>query len=519
MNYDIFDEQYYLKKYPFVQLGIDQGIVSSGLEHFQRFGQASGFTEVSRYFDESYYLANYPDVANAVNAGFFSSGLDHFIQFGYESGLTQISADYNELFYLQNNLDVLPFVQNQTFRNGLEHFIEFGADEGRFSNSFLDAEYVENYPDVAQQVEAGQFRTGRHHYELIGQFQDWRSVTFVGGPFDDTVAGFGLGTVELIGVEVGRDANGDRTYESDGYGDGNVGGETDVLVGSPGSDIFVLGVGRSLQDPPPGDFYQWFNGIARIQNYDPEKDVIQVAGTRGSGYIRIDDGVDLTIANGSRVPFGIIEGGSGQTLNINYTGELPLQDSFLEDEYLWNNPDVVADIEAGLYASGLDHYRQVGQFEPTREATFVGTAGNDTVTAFGVGPHDITGVEVVGGGSRRTYTSTGENEFDLLIGSPGADNFVFGTVLPGSRIGFFGGIETFYLGEGEARIRGFSQAEGDSLEMVLNPSDTYTASPVGADLAIAINGDTIAVLEGGAGLTLTPTDVFEGAFYQSFKLM
>lgn len=519
MNYDIFDEEYYLKKYPFVRSGIEQGIISSGLEHFQRFGQASGLTEVSRYFDESYYLANNPDVANAVSAGFFSSGLDHFIQLGYESGLTQISSDYNELFYLQNNLDVLPFVQNQMFRSGLEHFIKFGANEGRLSNSFLDAEYLEKYPDVAQQVEAGGFRTGRHHYELIGQFEDWRSVTFVGGPFDDVVAGFGVGTIELIGVEVGLDANGDRIYESDGLGDGNLWGETDVLVGSPGSDIFVLGVGNSLQNNAPGDFYQWFDGIAKIQNYDPEKDVIQVAGKRSSGYTEWDDGVDLSIFNGSRISLGVIEGGSGQTINVNWSGEMPLQSNFLEDEYLRNNPDVVADIEAGLYASGLDHYQKVGQFEPTRAATFVGTAGNDTVTAFGVGPHDIIGVEAIAGEySGRTYTSTGENEFDLLIGSPGPDNFVFGNVLIG-RFAIFQGIQTFYLGEGEARIRGFSQAEGDSLKMILNPSYTYTVSPVGADLAIAINGDTVAVLEGGAGLTLTPIDFADYGVYQFFELM
>jgi len=50
-NYDIFEENYYLSKYPFVQQGIDRGIISSGKEHFEKFGQKLGFTEVSRYYD------------------------------------------------------------------------------------------------------------------------------------------------------------------------------------------------------------------------------------------------------------------------------------------------------------------------------------------------------------------------------------------------------------------------------------------------------------------------------------
>ncbi|WP_445174814.1 hypothetical protein [Microcoleus sp.] len=83
-NYDIFDENYYLSQYPFVQQGIDRGIISFGKEHFEKFGQKLGFTEVSRYYDENNYLANNPAVAAAVSSGAFPSGLDHFIQFGWK---------------------------------------------------------------------------------------------------------------------------------------------------------------------------------------------------------------------------------------------------------------------------------------------------------------------------------------------------------------------------------------------------------------------------------------------------
>jgi hypothetical protein len=48
-NYDIFDQNYYLAKYPFVQESIDRGIISFGKEHFEKFGQKLGLTEVSQY--------------------------------------------------------------------------------------------------------------------------------------------------------------------------------------------------------------------------------------------------------------------------------------------------------------------------------------------------------------------------------------------------------------------------------------------------------------------------------------
>ena len=57
-NYDIFDEPYYLSQYPWVKPAIDAGIIKSGREHFEKFGQAGCLTKVSRYFDEETYLSS-----------------------------------------------------------------------------------------------------------------------------------------------------------------------------------------------------------------------------------------------------------------------------------------------------------------------------------------------------------------------------------------------------------------------------------------------------------------------------
>jgi hypothetical protein len=514
MNYDIFNEEYYLQRYPFVANAIEQGLVSSGLAHFQQWGQALGYVEVSRYFDEEFYLAHYPDVANGVNLGVVASGLDHFIQFGYNEGRIHLSSDYDEAFYLTTNPDVNTAVEQGFYRNGLEHFIQFGAAEGRLGSSFLEPEYLVKNPDVDLAVEAGIFRTGRDHYEQFGQFEPSRSVTFVGTRGDDIVTGFGVGQIELIGVEVGLDAEGNRIYESDGLDNENFIGENDILVGSPGADTFVVGTKEK------GDFYPSFLGIVRIRNFDPALDSIQLAGTRGSGYT-VFSGTDITISNAPGSAIAVIEGGAAFSSSINYIflGEKPLEQNFLESEYFSENPDVAADVTAGIYQSGLDHYQQIGQFEPERSATFSGTPGNDVITAFGVGSHDIIGVEsFYSGQDRRTYTSNGSDEFDTLIGSPGADRFIFGDVTLSSR-GFLLGTTTFYRGEGVARIEGFSQTEGDSIELIIGSVEEYSVLPVGEDLVISVGTDPIAILMDSADLTLTAVIPFDYGLYQSITFV
>lgn len=525
-NYDIFDENYYLTKYPFVQEGIDRGIISSGKEHFEKFGQKLGFTEVSRYYDENYYLANNPAVAAAVSSGAFASGLDHFIQFGWEEGLVNTSPDYDESFYLKRYPVLAPFVQNQTFKSGFEHFIKFGVQEGLYASTFFEPEYLLKNPEVAAAVKAGVFKTGGEHYRKFGQFEPSRSATFVGTKGSDVVAGFGAGKVEIIGIQVSLDAAGNRVYEKNLTNFSEI--DIDTLIGSQGSDTFVLGVGEEF-DTNGGIFYlsRFGTGEPIIKNFDPSTDAIRLAGTRGSyGFLPTTNG-DFRINYGSgRGTSGIatIEGGANIPFLENRGRGLlifsrdSVLDNFSEVEYLQKNPDVATAVKAGSFSSGLDHYTKFGQFEPNRSATFVGTEGNDIVTAFGNGKTEITGVDLdtsftFGGAGR--YYSNGSNEFDTLIGSQGADTFMLAydfTSPPPSQM--IPSAQELYRGPGEARIRGFNPSQGDVLRLTGQVSD-YQISPVGADLVISKPGDRIAIIEGGANLdliqlTFPPTPPFLG---------
>ncbi|MEG4117119.1 calcium-binding protein [Microcoleus sp. N9_B4] len=313
-NYAIFDEQFYLASYPWVKPAIDAGVISSGREHFEKFGREGGLTKVSRYFDENAYLAGNPDLAPFVrtvnpNAP-FATGLDHFIQFGYDEGQrrTQVSPEYNESFYLANNSELQPFIQNGTFKSGYQHFVQFGAKEGRFGTSFFEPEYLKENPDIVPFVNSGNLRTGREHFFNFGQFEPARDATFVGSRTNDVLTGVGVGDVEFVGVEVGIDPQGNRQYESFGTN------EFDVLIGAPGSNTFVLGVPATAGNVIPTPLYLG-NGEATIRNFDIESDFIQLQGTSLNGYNLIPIGSNLSIQRFGDV-LGVIEGGASLGLSF-----------------------------------------------------------------------------------------------------------------------------------------------------------------------------------------------------------
>jgi hypothetical protein len=334
-NYAIFDEQYYLASYPWVKPAIDAGVIKSGLEHFQKYGQAGGLTKISRYFDESTYLDGNRDIApfvrtpNNPNAP-FATGLDHFIQQGYEQGRSQVSPDYDEAFYIANNRDLQPFIQNGTFKNGYQHFIQFGIKDGRFGTSFFESDYLQKYRDIVPFVNSGALKTGREHYFKFGSIDPSRSATFVGTSGNDIITGSGRGNAELIGVEVGVEpVYGARLYESDGSN------EFDTLIGGIGRDKFVLGEEQPFARNVPFRGAQFYigPGFATIRNFTQNQDSIQVEVSSSDQLLvfPINNNRDLAIQwkkdsvvqNGVSVPsttpfdtIAVIEGGGNLSLNI-----------------------------------------------------------------------------------------------------------------------------------------------------------------------------------------------------------
>ena len=336
-NYAIFDEQYYLASYPWLKPAIDAGIIKSGREHFEKFGQAGGLTKISRYFDEDTYLEGNPDLkpfVRTVNPNApFATGLDHFIQYGYEEGRTRVSPEYDEAFYLANNQQLQPFIQNGTFKNGYQHFVQFSLKEDQFGTSFLEPRYLQSNPDVRQLVESGALKTGREHYFNFGKNEPNRSATFVGTPGNDILTGVGVGDTVLIGVELNdvTRINGfpdpRPSYGSDGSN------EFDTLTGGSGRDILLLsrtfssiGSGRRTFSTYPSYIGP---GFATIRNFTPGQDIIDIGlssdellvfpinnnrdlAIQKKDFLAVNNGVAFTTPPDT---IAVIEGGGNLTYN------------------------------------------------------------------------------------------------------------------------------------------------------------------------------------------------------------
>ncbi|RQH08849.1 hypothetical protein [Okeania hirsuta] len=329
--------------------------------------------------------------------------------------------------------------------------------------------------------------------------------------------------IDLIGVPVTLNAEGDRIYQTVVAGDG--GGGFDTLVGGNATDIFVLG--ESGQD-----FYNGIDSNVRISNFDPSVDIIQLGKENNSFTRNYSIGfapgeTDATIIARSTTGIGlavvenVVDPFTGELLlddsNFRFGSQnppndepLPLEISFVEGEYLANNPGVAEAVNNGFIGSGLEHYLNFGINE-NRAALFGGTSSSDLVRPVGEENNflEVTGV-AVDYFFERDYLSDGLGEFDRLIGTPGVNEFILGTTTVITPV-IIPVAVPFYLGEGEATIVDFNQFEGDSIELFKQSIDNIQLFPVGNDLVIeyqslennVIEVDTVAVIEGGANLNLT----------------
>lgn len=164
----LFDEQYYLTANPDVAQAMNQGLLPSGLEHFNKFGQFEK-RNPSAFFDTLDYLQRYPDVATAVNAEQIST-IQHFLSFG-QLEKRDPSVFFDTEFYLDFYPDVDEAVSSGQI-TAIQHFLSFGQFEKRdpIIEFFTDT-YLSDNPDVAQAVSGGQ-TTAMKHYMQFGQFEN-----------------------------------------------------------------------------------------------------------------------------------------------------------------------------------------------------------------------------------------------------------------------------------------------------------------------------------------------------------
>lgn len=200
----IFDSKFYLNQNPSVAQAVEQGLFTSGLDHFIKFGKCEG-RNPSAFFDSNFYIEQNSGITEALAASVFCSGFDHFIEFGAFEGRSP-SPVFDNSYYLSQNPGVAAAVEKDEL-TGIEHFVEFGIDEGRASSTEFDVKYyLANNPDL---VAAGfNNRQALEHFTLSGSLEGrcavkkrGVSVLLFRGTAESESAGFlgtesGMGTLE-----------------------------------------------------------------------------------------------------------------------------------------------------------------------------------------------------------------------------------------------------------------------------------------------------------------------------------
>jgi hypothetical protein len=156
-------ESWYLQQNPDVAAAVKAGTVSSGFMNYYLYGQFENRPGLL-YFDTTYYLANNPDVAGAISAGQFTSAFEHFVLFGQYDGRSPMKY-FISSYYDAFNSDILPFVTGETFTSDYEQFIEYGQFEDRLASPYYNEKtYLADNPDVKYAV---------HEFEYPDGFQQW----------------------------------------------------------------------------------------------------------------------------------------------------------------------------------------------------------------------------------------------------------------------------------------------------------------------------------------------------------
>ncbi|OCR01158.1 calcium-binding protein [Oscillatoriales cyanobacterium USR001] len=161
----LFDNAYYLQTNPDVALALANGKVSSGFDHYQRFGKAEG-RNPNALFDTEYYLETNTDVATAVAQNKITPA-GHFIRFG-QFERRNPNPLFDTEFYLSNNADVAAAIQ-RTQLTPFEHYLKLGQFEDRKPSSLFDPKfYLQKYPLVATAVKNGLVKSAFDHYIRYG---------------------------------------------------------------------------------------------------------------------------------------------------------------------------------------------------------------------------------------------------------------------------------------------------------------------------------------------------------------
>ncbi|AQS89010.1 hypothetical protein NCH01_04690 [Neoasaia chiangmaiensis] len=202
------DEEWYVRRYPEVSEWMRDHGIESVSTFYEEIGQRYGHSP-NPYFDEDWYRQAYPDVYRDICANRVRSAFEHYCREGYIDRSPHWLFD--EKGYRRRYPDLTDAILSAAgLRNGFDHYLSVGekhsyrghlffdvdmartylatmgisgegsvlgaylglssaqADAGRVSWYFDPVWYLQTYPEVAREIEDGQYVSALHHYLTNG---------------------------------------------------------------------------------------------------------------------------------------------------------------------------------------------------------------------------------------------------------------------------------------------------------------------------------------------------------------
>lgn len=202
----VFYPDWYLATYADARSRCAGRGVDAALRDYLDHGQGAGHSP-NPFFDEAWYRAAYPDIARAITDGAVESGFDHYCREGYLKRSPHWL--FEEHTYRHRSPDLTDEgLAAQGVANGYGHYLRHGDREGRSGSPFFDPAlcapqlgasggpvlrddapfhaflrrldtdqpelrttwyfdpvwYRTTYPEVAEGIAAGRWRSALHHY-------------------------------------------------------------------------------------------------------------------------------------------------------------------------------------------------------------------------------------------------------------------------------------------------------------------------------------------------------------------
>ncbi|WP_347339489.1 esterase-like activity of phytase family protein [Planktothrix sp. FACHB-1355] len=275
---------------------------------------------------------------------------------------------FDPKYYLSAYPDVADAIAKGLFKSAYDHFIQFGMDEGRNPSSLFGLGYLSENPDVAQAVANGQLKSGFDHFFRFG-YKEQRNISNQFRQFFDDSYYLGNNSDVDAAVKAGKYKSGLEHYIKAGLAEGRAPSANFATF----NDFYLASNPDIAQAVNQGLFKSGTQHLIQYGLLEGREQLAQF------NIILNNFSADFYRQHYQDLADAVTQGKISSPLEhfIKYglnEGRIPSA-NFNGNSYLGENPDVALAIAQGKFQSSFQHYLRFG-YKEGRASDAVDYTGN-----------------------------------------------------------------------------------------------------------------------------------------------